>query len=98
MSKLVPNKGLPYKKIVQLSFHRTRLPSDVLSPKTFKQRPAIVNIHGLLGSHVMFHSFNKFLSRKIDADIFSVDVRNHGISPKALPYDYATLTLSLIHI
>ncbi|CAI6515260.1 YGR015C-like protein [Saccharomyces cerevisiae x Saccharomyces kudriavzevii VIN7] len=97
MSRQVHKKVLPYKKIVDLSFHRTRLPSDASSLVRFEQKPAIVNIHGLLGSHVMFHSLNKFLSRKIDADIFSVDVRNHGISPKAIPYDYTTLTNDLIH-
>lgn len=97
MSRLAHNKALPYKRIVELSFHRTRLPSDASLLRRFKQRPAIINIHGLLGSHVMFHSFNKLLSRNIDADIFSVDVRNHGISPKAIPYDYVTLTNDLIH-
>ncbi|CAI4506175.1 ANL_collapsed_G0020080.mRNA.1.CDS.1 [Saccharomyces cerevisiae] len=97
MSRLAHNKALPYKRIVDLSFHRTRLPSDVSSLIKFEQRPAIINIHGLLGSHVMFHSLNKLLSRKLDADIFSVDVRNHGISPKAIPYDYTTLTNDLIY-
>ncbi|KOG99518.1 putative hydrolase DI49_1979 [Saccharomyces eubayanus] len=97
MSGLLHNKALPYKRIVELSFHRTRLPSNVSTLVKFEQRPAIVNIHGLLGSHVMFHSLNKFLSRKIDADIFSVDVRNHGISPKAFPYDYTTLTNDLVN-
>lgn len=97
MSRVAHNKALPYKRIVDLSFHRTRLPSDVSSLIKFEQRPAIINIHGLLGSHVMFHSLNKLLSRKLDADIFSVDVRNHGISPKAIPYDYTTLTNDLIY-
>ncbi|SSD58571.1 uncharacterized protein SCODWIG_00332 [Saccharomycodes ludwigii] len=36
--------------------------------------------------------FNKHLSRNLNTDVYSIDLRNHGDSPRALPYDNLTLS------
>ncbi|SCU87060.1 LADA_0E01750g1_1 [Lachancea dasiensis] len=83
---------LPYKSVVDLAFHHVRQPSTKVS------EPLIVNLHGLFGSARSFGALGKRLANDLNTDVFNVDLRNHGRSPLAKPYDYLTLTRDLVHL
>lgn len=87
--------NLPKKQIVDLAAHYYK-------PKgkdKIDARPHIViNLHGLFGSHLMFHRLNRRLIDDLQCDVVCVDLRNHGKSPKALPMDYLTMTHDVIRL
>lgn len=59
--------------------------------------PAIIAIHGLLGAKAHFKPLTRMLASDLDTDIYSIDLRNHGDSPMARPYDYITHTKDVIN-
>lgn len=84
---------IPSRAVVDLAFRHTR------PAKGHKGLPkqVIINLHGFLGSKVMFNSANKILSRSLNADIYSLDLRNHGDSPLAKPMNYEVMANDVIH-
>ncbi|KAL3237744.1 putative hydrolase RNJ42_00731 [Nakaseomyces bracarensis] len=89
-------KGLEVRDIVSLAFHHVKPRIHRAHPPPWKEKPAIINLHGLFGSHIMYHSLNRLMVQKFETDIYSLDLRNHGNSPRAAPYDYVTLTNDVI--
>lgn len=95
MKRFLHSKALPRKSVVDLAFNHVK-PSYEVSNIHLQSRPAIVNIHGIFGSRNMFRSISKQLADKLDMDVYSVDLRNHGESPWAVPYDFITLSKDVI--
>lgn len=96
MKRFLHYKALPRKSVVDLAFNHVR-PSYEVGNIRLQSRPAIVNIHGIFGSRNMFRSMSKQLADKLDMDVYSVDLRNNGESPWAVPYDFMTLSKDVIH-
>ncbi|CUS22880.1 LAQU0S07e02234g1_1 [Lachancea quebecensis] len=84
VKKLVHEK-LPYKAIVDLAYTHFK------SPDPSTQRPAIVTLHGLFGSGKTFGSVGRKLSKDLGTEVYNLDLRNHGKSEVARPYDYLTM-------
>ena len=87
-------RKLPYLDTADLAFQKT-------APKSYSKllvdnSPVFLNIHGILGSKAMFRSIDKALVENFNSDVYSIDLRNHGASPRAFPYDYITLTKDII--
>ncbi|SCU86121.1 LAMI_0D00518g1_1 [Lachancea mirantina] len=80
---------LPFKSTVDLAF------SHCASHSPPSPRPPIILLHGVFGSRKNFLTLGKELSKILNTDIYSVDLRNHGSSPRARPYDYVTLSRDL---
>ncbi|QEU59556.1 hypothetical protein KDRO_C00770 [Kluyveromyces lactis] len=59
--------------------------------------PAIITLHGVFGAKAHFKPLAKRLASDLKTDIYSVDLRNHGDSPMAKPYDYITLSKDIVH-
>lgn len=95
MKRFLHTGRIPLKSVVDLAFHHQPAP-NVVSGAT-NSRPAVINIHGLFGSNKLFRPFNKPLAQALGTDVYSLDLRNHGDSPFALPYDYVTCTKDVAH-
>lgn len=61
-------------------------------------QPIVVHVHGAFGSAVDFQYQSKKLANSFQTMVYSVDLRNHGESPRALPYDNWTLTNDLVSL
>ncbi|SCW00967.1 LAFE_0D02102g1_1 [Lachancea fermentati] len=85
------HRSLSYSPLVELAF------SHFKPQEKNAQKPAILMLHGLFGCRKNFHFVGKALSSDLNTDVYSVDLRNHGQSPLAKPYDYITLTKDVIH-
>ncbi|KAL2004842.1 hypothetical protein VTN00DRAFT_3115 [Thermoascus crustaceus] len=51
----------------------------------------IVFLHGLFGSKTNNRSISKVLARDLNCQIFTVDLRNHGLSPHATEHNYTVM-------
>lgn len=94
LKRLLHHK-LPYKPIVDLAFTHAKPPKPTGSSAT--KPPVILTLHGLFGSKNNFSLVNKYLAKDFSTDVYAVDLRNHGTSPRAKPYDYLTMARDLIH-
>lgn len=83
--------GLPVKSLVKLTH------SHFAGKNVNHNNPAIINMHGLFGSRMHFKQLNKNLAKEMETDVFVVDLRNHGSSPVAKPYDYLTMSEDIVH-
>lgn len=95
MKRFLCSGRLPLKSVVDLYFQHQPAPNVAANAANF--RPAVVNIHGIFGSNRLFRPFNKPLAQALETDVYSLDLRNHGNSPFALPYDYITCTKDVAH-
>ena len=95
MKQILRAGRLPFKSVVELAFHHEPAPYAITNAAT--QRPAVVNVHGIFGSNKLFRPLNKPLAEGLNTDVYSIDLRNHGNSPRALPYDYVSFTRDVIH-
>ncbi|CDO93352.1 unnamed protein product [Kluyveromyces dobzhanskii CBS 2104] len=83
---------LARKEVVDLAYSHTCAQSGANSVG-----PALITLHGLFGSKSHFKPLARSLASHLKADVYSVDLRNHGDSPMAKPYDYLTLSKDVIH-
>lgn len=96
MKRFLSTHSIPTKAVVDLAFHHVKPPvSSVHGDPGL--RPVLVNIHGIFGSSAMFRSISKPLASQLGTDVYSIDLRNHGDSPWAFPYDFMTHAKDLIH-
>ncbi|XP_040829721.1 protein ABHD11 [Ochotona curzoniae] len=58
-------------------------------------RPAIVMLHGLLGSKTNFNSVAKALAQQTGRRVLTVDARNHGNSPHSPDMSYEAMSQDL---
>ncbi|CAR29546.1 ZYRO0G11264p [Zygosaccharomyces rouxii] len=95
MKRFLHHGKIPLKSIVDLAFHHQPPPNPV--SHVVNSRPAIINIHGIFGSRRLFRPFSKPLANALNTDVYSVDLRNHGDSPIAQPFNYVSFTKDVIH-
>ncbi|KAH9063836.1 alpha/beta-hydrolase [Lactarius vividus] len=71
---------------------------DVLNPKdTSKAESPLVILHGLFGMKRNWQSLSKAFLRDIQRPVYTVDLRNHGSSPHAVPMSYEAMATDVIH-
>ncbi|XP_061868419.1 protein ABHD11 [Colius striatus] len=58
-------------------------------------RPPLVLLHGLFGSHGNFQSVAKALARRGSGKVLTVDARNHGSSPHSSLMTYEAMSLDV---
>ncbi|GAV51045.1 hypothetical protein ZYGR_0AD02280 [Zygosaccharomyces rouxii] len=95
MKRFLHHGKIPLNSIVDLAFHHQPPPNPV--SHVVNSRPAIINIHGIFGSRRLFRPFSKPLANALNTDVYSVDLRNHGDSPIAQPFNYVSFTKDVIH-
>ncbi|KAH9002966.1 alpha/beta-hydrolase [Lactarius hatsudake] len=71
---------------------------DVLHPKDASkaERPLVI-LHGLFGTKRNWQSLSKAFLRDIQRPVYTVDLRNHGSSPHAVPMNYDAMATDVIH-
>lgn len=89
MKRFFSTKTIPTKSVVDLAFHCVK-PTNAVSKGSSDLRPALINVHGIFGSSAMFRSLSQPFANRLNMDVYSVDLRNHGDSPWAFPYDFMT--------
>ncbi|KAF8532296.1 alpha/beta-hydrolase [Gautieria morchelliformis] len=57
----------------------------------------LVICHGLFGSKQNWRSLSKAFAARLHADIYSLDLRNHGSSPQAEVMDYTSMASDVLH-
>lgn len=70
-------------KSVPLSFARYG------DPQKDRALPPLIVCHGLFGQKTNWNSVAKALQRKLGSVIYTLDLRNHGASPRANTMTYA---------
>lgn len=86
---------LPYAETVDLK-SRVFYPLKSLLPKaSFLPKEPIVFIHGIFGNSRMYSKHSQQTADALQTPVYSVDIRNHGNSPRALPMDYETTARDL---
>lgn len=94
--RYISTKTIPTKPVVDLAFHHV-MPSASAVKGHLGPRPVLINLHGIFGSSAMFRSISKPLANELGVEVYSVDLRNHGDSPWAFPYDFMTHAKDVIH-
>lgn len=74
---------------VKLAFDKHSPPSNI-APR-LDPLPPILFLHGLFGSKANNRSISKQLSKKLNCDIYCLDLRNHGDSPHNKIHDYPSM-------
>ncbi|TCD66425.1 hypothetical protein EIP91_001361 [Steccherinum ochraceum] len=77
--------------IVDLDYE-VQIPKD--GNKTDK---ALVILHGLFGNKKNWSSLAKAFCKDLGRPVYSLDLRNHGSSPHAMPMTYDTLAADVLH-
>ncbi|AMD21840.1 HFL016Cp [Eremothecium sinecaudum] len=76
------------------SIHTVPLVHDLInthSSNEAKDRSPIVMLHGLFGNKTSNRTLCKHLNKSTSRDVYSLDLRNHGDSPRAPNCDYASM-------
>uniref|UniRef100_A0A8C5IDC8 sn-1-specific diacylglycerol lipase ABHD11 n=1 Tax=Junco hyemalis TaxID=40217 RepID=A0A8C5IDC8_JUNHY len=63
-----------------------------------RDRPPLVLLHGLFGSHSNFQTVAKTLARRGSGKVLTVDARNHGSSPHSPVMTYEAMSLDVQHL
>ncbi|ORY01915.1 alpha/beta-hydrolase [Basidiobolus meristosporus CBS 931.73] len=58
--------------------------------------PAVVIVHGLLGAKENWRAICKVLSKELQTDVYSLDLRNHGSSPQTPQMAYSSMAEDLV--
>ncbi|SCU97018.1 LAME_0F18228g1_1 [Lachancea meyersii CBS 8951] len=86
--------SLPYKRVVDLAFKKFK--PTKLNPSS-PSNPVVVNLHGLFGSGRSFSAVGRRMAQDLNTEVYNLDLRNHGQSPLARPYNYLTLTEDVVN-
>ncbi|QEU61180.1 hypothetical protein KDRO_E00520 [Kluyveromyces lactis] len=91
---LVP---LPHKEVIDMAFDLHLPERSVIGKLPYHSPEPIIFFHGLLGSKRNYKHDCKKLATALQTPVYTVDVRNHGSSEHALPFNYGTLVNDLVH-
>ncbi|KAK9716836.1 hypothetical protein K7432_006624 [Basidiobolus ranarum] len=58
--------------------------------------PTVLIVHGLLGAKENWRAIGKMLSKQLQTDVHSLDLRNHGSSPHITEMTYSAMAQDLI--
>lgn len=87
-------KPLPHRDTVPLVWHEFKHSKKF----EYKFSKPIVLLHGLFGSLSNYRSVGRRLSHLTSRPIYGIDLRNHGDSPHAQPFDYETLANDVVKL
>ncbi|KAH8100800.1 alpha/beta-hydrolase [Cristinia sonorae] len=68
-----------------------------IPPGGNKTEQPMVVLHGLFGNKKNWSSLAKAFSRDLGRAVYSLDLRNHGSSPHAMPMSYDALATDVLH-
>ncbi|KAH3680910.1 hypothetical protein WICMUC_000053 [Wickerhamomyces mucosus] len=84
-------KQLPFKETVKLA-HNFHIPNKTVNPHlTIKSNEPIVFLHGVFGSKNNYRHQCQTIANQTHAPVYALDLRNHGKSQHALPFNYDVL-------
>ncbi|OCF34688.1 mitochondrial protein [Kwoniella heveanensis CBS 569] len=71
---------------------------DVVEPSEYTAKgQSLVICHGLFGSKQNWRSLAKLFASKLGMPVYTLDLRNHGISPHAEPHTYSAMAQDIAH-
>lgn len=71
---------------------------DLITPEDGnKTDKPLVIIHGLFGSKRNWSSVSKSFARTLKRPVYTLDLRNHGVSPHARPMTYPAMAADVLH-
>ncbi|XP_064585580.1 sn-1-specific diacylglycerol lipase ABHD11 [Zonotrichia leucophrys gambelii] len=76
----------------------TAVPLTHVEVEGRRDRPPLVLLHGLFGSHSNFQTVAKTLARRGSGKVLTVDARNHGSSPHSPMMTYEAMSLDVQHL
>jgi len=84
-------KQLPVRKRVQMAYD-LHIPNKTVNPNlNIRSHEPIVFVHGIFGSKKNYRQDCQKIANVTHTPVYTVDLRNHGQSIHALPFDYETL-------
>ncbi|KAL6941670.1 Ethanol acetyltransferase 1 [Hanseniaspora osmophila] len=90
-------KPLPEKPLVEMAYDVHLPERSVIGKLPYHVQEPVVFVHGLYGSKRNYKTDAKKIATYLQTPVYVVDVRNHGQTEHALPFDYTTLSNDLIH-
>ncbi|KAH3902238.1 uncharacterized protein SCODWIG_02181 [Saccharomycodes ludwigii] len=94
---ITPLEPLPNKPIIDMAYDLHLPERSVLGKLPYHCEEPIVFVHGLFGSKRNYFADCKKIANALQTPVYTVDVRNHGLSEHALPFDYETITNDVLH-
>lgn len=88
---------LPIKPIIDMKYDLHLPKRSAIGKMPYHVEEPIVFVHGLFGSKRNYSQDCAKLANLLQTPIYTVDIRNHGESEHALPFDYETITNDLLH-
>lgn len=88
---------LPHKQKVDLAYDVHHPEISLLGKLPYHSKEPIIFCHGLMGSKKNYESACKKIANALQTPVYCVDLRNHGDSEHAAPFDYSTLVNDLMH-
>lgn len=82
---------LPKKGVVDLAYDLHLPERSVIGKMPYHSAEPIVFVHGLFGSKKNYRADCKNIATALQTPVYTVDLRNHGLTEHALPFDYETL-------
>ncbi|WVF66897.1 hypothetical protein IAT40_001640 [Kwoniella sp. CBS 6097] len=71
---------------------------DVVEPTEYTAKgQSLVICHGLFGSKQNWRSLAKLFATKLGMPVYTLDLRNHGVSPHAEPHTYSAMAQDIAH-
>ncbi|TFK98201.1 Alpha/Beta hydrolase protein [Pterulicium gracile] len=70
---------------------------DLLPSDTGTRERPIVMLHGFLGSRRNWRTLARTFAKNLDRPVYTLDLRNHGNSPRATPMDYTSMATDVQH-
>ncbi|CCH45056.1 Abhydrolase domain-containing protein 11 [Wickerhamomyces ciferrii] len=85
------SRQLPVQKRVQMAYD-LHIPNKTVNPNlNIRSHEPIVFVHGIFGSKKNYRFDCQKIANVTHTPVYTVDLRNHGQSIHALPFDYETL-------
>ncbi|AET40929.1 uncharacterized protein Ecym_7076 [Eremothecium cymbalariae DBVPG len=89
-------KPLPVKETVNMAYDLHLPERSVIGKMPYHSPEPIVFIHGLFGWKRFYRNDCKTLATALQTPVYAVDMRNHGDTEHAMPFDYNTLMDDLV--
>ncbi|CCH45057.1 Abhydrolase domain-containing protein 11 [Wickerhamomyces ciferrii] len=82
---------LPHREVVKMAYDLHKPRSTAIRNLNENHEEPILFMHGIFGSKKSYVQDSKLISSATHTPVYTIDLRNHGESAHAQPFDYATL-------
>ncbi|SCW03647.1 LAFE_0G15082g1_1 [Lachancea fermentati] len=89
--------SLPHKEVVELAYDLHLPERSVIKRMPCHPSEPIVFLHGLFGSKRNYKSDCQKIATALQTPVYTLDLRNHGLSEHAMPFDYNTLVNDVLN-